>query len=194
MVSCHWWWYIQLYSFKGILNVSFDKWQNNKNFFQCNDLNCRKTEHLNAITDDCVSLYVSLTMQRHFQNVVPKNISNRTGLRWSRNIKTLPLFGNRFGLTMVILEMVSLHISCVRHETNTIILYAGQRQIKLDYDGLAWLRMSHLVIWGILDCMQTHYQVIYIKSLHRNWWGERRWEYHWIIFEQISRYKYNSFI
>ena len=45
--------------------------------------------------------------------------------------------------------MVLLHRSCVRHEPNTIILYAGQRQIKLDYDGHAWLRMSHLVIWGI---------------------------------------------
>ena len=90
-----------------------------------------------------------MPVQRHFQNAVLKNISNRTGLRWSSHIKTVLSFGIQFGLQMGSLEMVSLPRSCVRHEPNTIILYAGQRQIKLDYDGHAWLGMSHLIIWGI---------------------------------------------
>ena len=81
--------------------------------------------------------------------MVLKNISNRSGLRWSSHIKTVPSFGIRFGLKMGSPEMVSLHRSCVRHEPNTIILCVRQRLIKLDHDGHAWLRMSHLVIWGI---------------------------------------------
>ena len=142
-----------IYSYQNILNVSLHELHNNQNLFQCNDLNCRKTEHLKAITDYCVSLvtYVLMLVQRHFQNVVLKIISNRTGLRWSSHIKTVSSFGIQFGLKMGSLEMVSLHRSCVRHEPNTIILYAGQRLIKLDYDGHAWLRLSHLVIWGIFE-------------------------------------------
>ena len=45
-----------IYSYQNILNVSLHELHNNQNLFQCNDLNCRKTEHLKAITDYCVSL------------------------------------------------------------------------------------------------------------------------------------------
>ena len=43
-----------IYSYQNILNVSLHELHNNQNLFQCNDLNCRKTEHLKAITDYCV--------------------------------------------------------------------------------------------------------------------------------------------
>ena len=38
-----------IYSYQNILNVSLHELRNNQIIFQCNDLNCRKTEHLNAI-------------------------------------------------------------------------------------------------------------------------------------------------
>ena len=178
-----------IYSYQYMLNARLGVLHDNQNLFQCNDLKCRKTEHLNAITYYCVSV-VNICIDAGTETFPKCSPQKHLKPYWSEMIpshKDCFLFWHSIWL-----DNGKPQNGIIAQITKTIFLYAGQRHIKLDYDGHAWLRMSHMIIikmmiiWRFFWLSATHDQVINIKSLHRNRWCEHWWEYCLIICEILK--------